>query len=121
MLLSVSQQLNAQTAFSLESEAANQNTPDGWTAVDLPTGLPTFTSANTFDITTYGASTSSADNTAAIQAALDAAAAAGGGMVVVPAGTFLTSYLQIGSKTVLHLSAGATLKMLAIDNYDTDA
>ena len=119
MLLSVTQQLNAQTAFSLESEAANQNTPDGWTAVDLPT-LPTFTSANTFDITTYGATTSSIDNTAAIQAALDAAVAAGGGMVVVPAGTFLTSYLQIGSKTVLHLSAGATLKMLAIDNYDTD-
>ena len=121
MLLCVGQQMNAQTAFSLDSEVANQNTPEGWTAVDLPTGLPTFTSANTFDITTYGASTSSTDNTTAIQAALDAAAAAGGGMVVIPAGTFLTSYLQIGSKTVLHLSAGATLKMLAIDNYPKDA
>ena len=36
----------------------------------------------------YGASTASADNTAAIQAALDAAAAAGGAIVQLPAGTF---------------------------------
>ena len=119
LLLSLTaMQLNAQViSFSMTDEASNQNTPAGWTAVQLPTGLPTFTTANTFYITSYGASTSSADNTAAIQAALDAAAAAGGGMVVVPTGTYLTSYLTIGSKTVLHLCAGATLKMLSSDNY----
>ena len=116
-------QLNAQVIpFSMTDEAANQNTPDGWTAVSLPTGLPEFTAANTFYINAapYNASTESADNTTAIQAALDAAAAAGGGMVVVPAGTYLTSYLQMGSKTVLHLCAGATLKMLACSTYPTD-
>ena len=112
-------QLNAQIAFSLTDEESEQNTPDGWTAVSLPV-IPTITSSNTFDITTYGASTSSADNTTAIQAALDAAASAGGGMVVVPAGTYLTSYLQMGSKTVLHLSAGATLKMKAITTFGID-
>ena len=119
LLLSLTaMQLNAQViSFSMTDEASNQNTPAGWTAVQLPTGLPTFTTDNTFYITNYGASTSSADNTAAIQAALDAASAAGGGMVVVPTGTYLTSYLTIGSKTVLHLCAGATLKMLSSDNY----
>lgn len=120
ILCTATQTLYAQT-FSMASEASSQNTPSGWTAVDLPTGLPEITTANTFDITTYGASTSSSDNTTAIQAALDEAESAGGGMVVIPAGTYLTSYLQMGSKTVLHLSAGATLKMLAMSCYPTDA
>ena len=108
--------------FSLADEEENQNTPTGWTAVDLPTNLPTFTAANVFDITAapYNASTTSDDNTTAIQAALDAAAAAGGGMVVIPAGTFISGSLQMGSKTVLHLNAGATLKMKAISTFPTD-
>ena len=113
ILLGTVQQLNAQVAFSMADELANQNTPEGWTAVDLPTGLPTITAANTFDITTYGASTSSADNTEAIQAALNAAASAGGGMVVIPAGEWLFGRIEIGSKTILHLSDGAMLKLLA--------
>ncbi len=103
-------------AFSMAEEAAQQNTPTGWNAVQLPTGLPEFTSANTFYITNYGASTSSADNTAAIQAALDAAYNAGGGMVVVPAGTWMFGRIEIGSKTVLHICANATLKLLSYDN-----
>ena len=106
-------QTSAQTAFSLAEEQANQNTPEGWEAVELPYNMPTITTANTFDITAYGATTSSADNTAAIQAALDAAASAGGGMVIVPAGTWMFGRIQIGSKTILHLSAGATLKLLS--------
>ena len=99
-------QLNAQIAFSMDDEKANQNTPEGWKPVELPQGLPEFTAENTFDITAapFNASTSSEDNTAAIQAALDAAANAGGGMVVIPAGTFLSNCLQMGSKTVLHLT-----------------
>ena len=115
-------QLNAQIAFSMAEEAAEQNTPEGWKAVDLPQGLPAITAANTFNITAspYNASTSSEDNTSAIQAALNAAASAGGGMVVVPAGTFLTGCLQMGSKTILHLCEGATLKMKAIDTFPID-
>ena len=112
LLCTATQTLYAQT-FSMASEASSQNTPSGWTAVDLPTGLPEITTANTFDITTYGASTSSSDNTTAIQAALDEAESAGGGMVVIPAGEWMFGRIQVGAKTILHLSAGATLKLLA--------
>ena len=114
MLLSATaQQMTAQIAFSMEEEQASQNTPAGWTAVQLPQNIPAITAANTFNITDYGASTSSADNTAAIQAALNAAASAGGGMVVVPAGEWLFGRIQIGHRTILHLCAGAMLKVLA--------
>ena len=111
---------NAQTFSGIETEKANQNTPEGWTAVNLPQ-LPEITAANTFNIKDYGASTNAADNTKAIQKALDAVPATGG-MVVIPAGTWLfgstdqmtstTEVLSINSKTVLHLCAGATLKLV---------
>ena len=123
LFISTALQLNAQIAFSMVEEAANQNTPDGWNAVELPQNLPTITATNTFDITAspYNASTSSEDNTSAIQSALNAAASAGGGMVVIPAGTFLCGPLQMGSKTILHLCEGAILKMKAIGTFPTDA
>ena len=116
------QQLNAQIAFSMVEELANQNTPEGWKTVELPQDLPIITAANTFDITAspYNASTTSEDNTSAIQAALNAAASAGGGIVVIPAGTFLTGCLQMGSKTILHLCEGATLKLKAIGTFPID-
>ena len=111
---------NAQTFSGIETEKANQNTPEGWTAVNLPQ-LPEITAANTFNIKDYGASTDAADNTKAIQKALDAVPATGG-MVVIPAGTWLfgstdqmtstTEVLSINSKTVLHLCTGATLKLV---------
>lgn len=111
---------NAQTFSGIETEKANQNTPEGWTAVNLPQ-LPEITAANTFNIKDYGASTDAADNTKAIQKALDAVPATGG-MVVIPAGTWMfgsqdqmtskTEVLSIKSKTVLHLCAGATLKLV---------
>lgn len=113
LLTTAPQQTTAQIAFSMAEEQANQNTPEGWTAVQLPQNIPAITTANTFNITDYGASTSSADNTTAIQTALNAAANAGGGMVVVPAGEWLFGRIQIGNKTILHLCAGATLKVLA--------
>ena len=113
-LLSVSKSEAQVISFSMEAEAAEKNTPEGWKEVDLPKNLPAFTASNTFYINDaqFGASTSSADNTKAIQAALDKAAAAGGGMVVVPAGEWLFGRIKMGSKTVLHLCAGATLKLL---------
>ena len=59
----------AQTTFAgITAEQNAQNTPEGWTAVALPQ-LPAITSANTFNIKDYGASTSAADNTKAIQRA----------------------------------------------------
>lgn len=111
----------AQTTFAgITAEKNAQNTPEGWTAVELPQ-LPAITSANTFNITNYGASTSAADNTKAIQKALDAVPTTGG-MVVIPAGTWMfgstdqmtstTEVLSIKSKTVLHLCKGATLKLV---------
>ena len=111
----------AQTTFAgINAEQNAQNTPEGWTAVELPQ-LPAITSENTFNIKDYGASTSAADNTKAIQKALDAVPTTGG-MVVIPAGTWMfgstdqmtskTEVLSIKSKTVLHLCAGATLKLV---------
>ena len=111
----------AQTTFAgITAEQNAQNTPEGWTAVELPQ-LPVITSANTFNITNYGASPSAADNTKAIQKALDAVPTTGG-MVVIPAGTWMfgstdqmtskTEVLSIKSKTVLHLCKGATLKLV---------
>ena len=97
----------AQTFAGITTEQIAQNTPEGWTAVALPQ-LPAITSANTFYITSYGASTSSADNTKAIQAALDAVPSTGG-MVVIPAGTWLCGALQIKSKTIFHLAKNCTL------------
>lgn len=110
----------AQTFTGMAAEQKAQNTPEGWTAVELPQ-LPEITSANTFNIKDYGASTSAEDNTKAIQKALDAVPATGG-MVVIPAGTWMfgskdqmtsqTEVLSIKSKTILHLSANATLKLV---------
>ena len=110
----------AQTFTGITAEQNAQNTPEGWTAVELPK-LPAITSANSFNIKDYGASTSAADNTKAIQKALDAVPTTGG-MVVIPAGTWMfgskdqmtstTEVLSIKSKTVLHLCAGATLKLV---------
>ena len=110
----------AQTFTGITAELNAQNTPEGWTAVELPQ-LPAITSANTFNIKDYGASTSATDNTKAIQKALDAVPTTGG-MVVIPAGTWMfgsadqmtskTEVLSIKSKTVLHLCAGATLKLV---------
>ncbi len=110
----------AQTFTGIEAEKKAQNTPEGWNAVTLP-NIPEITSTNTFNIKDYGASTSAADNTKAIQKALDAVPSTGG-MVVIPAGTWIfgstdqmtskTEVLSIKSKTVLHLCAGATLKLV---------
>ncbi|MBF5041996.1 MULTISPECIES: glycosyl hydrolase family 28-related protein [Myxococcaceae] len=65
-----------------------------------PTGQP-------FDVTAFGARGDGVtDDTAAIQAALDAAGAAGGGMVLVPSGTFRVSP---SARTRLVLRSGVHL------------
>lgn len=104
----------AQTFAGITEEQSAQNTPEGWTAVALPQ-LPAITSANTIDLT--GKLSATADNTVAIQAALDQVPSTGG-MVIIPKGTWLfgdgnatKKNLIIKSKTILHLAAGCTLKL----------
>lgn len=92
----------AQTFAGITAEQNAQNTPEGWTAVALPQ-LPAITSANTFNITNYGASTSAADNTKAIQKALDAVPTTGG-MVVIPAGTWMFGSIDQMTSTTEVLS-----------------
>lgn len=64
-----------------------------------------------YNIVDYGAAVENAPkaNAAAIQRAIDAACGAGGGTVYVPAGTFTTGNLRLGSNVCLHLDHGATL------------
>lgn len=104
----------AQTFAGITEEQSAQNTPEGWTAVALPQ-LPAITAANTIDLT--GKLSATADNTVAIQAALDQVPSTGG-MVIIPKGTWLfgdgnatKKNLIIKSKTILHLAAGCTLKL----------
>ena len=104
----------AQTFAGITAEQSAQNTPEGWTAVALPQ-LPAITSANTIDLT--GKLSATADNTVAIQAALDQVPSTGG-MVIIPKGTWLfgdgyatKKNLIIKSKTILHLAAECTLKL----------
>jgi polygalacturonase len=84
-------------------------------ALSAPT-LPSIPSG-TYNITSYGASTGSANNATAIQNAINAASAAGGGTVQVPSGTFLSGPITLKSKINLNLASGATLKMLAYGTY----
>ena len=82
--------------------------------VQLPQGIPT----TRFVITDYGATTTSADNTTAINAAIAAAKTAGGGTVVFPAGTFFSGPLTINmNKLNLYFEEGDTLRMLPYGTY----
>lgn len=111
---------SALSAFSNETatEQKEQRTPDGWKAVELPV-LPVINPSNTFVITDFGASTASPDNTASIQAALNAVPPSGG-KVVIPSGTYLSGPLSIKSKTILHLARGARLQMLPYGTWHAD-
>ena len=77
--------------------------------------LPVIPNAK-FDVTKYGASTSSADNAEAIQKTIDACSDAGGGSVVIPAGTYMCGPLMMKSHVNLYVSKGAMLKMLPYGN-----
>jgi polygalacturonase len=74
--------------------------------------------SGTFLITSYGASTSSTDNSAAILAAFAAANTAGGGTVQVPAGTFLSQPMSVAYNNVtLNVAAGGVLQEVAESAY----
>jgi polygalacturonase len=76
----------------------------------LAAGLPA--AARTCDVTAFGARPNDERaDTAAIQKAIHACAGTGG-TVVVPAGTFLTGGLTLGSDMVFRLGPGAVLKAI---------
>ena len=78
--------------------------------------LPVFPAA-TFNVTTYGATSSaSKDNTSGIQKAIDACTAAGGGTVILPSGTFLSGPLTLKNNVNMQISSGCTLRLLPYGN-----
>lgn len=63
-----------------------------------------------FDVKAFGAKgDGAAEDTPAINKAIDAAAAAGGGTVVFPAGNYLCYSIHLKSNVELHLENGATI------------
>jgi polygalacturonase len=83
---------------------------------DVP--LPNVNTNNVFIVTDYGANPANADNSGAIQSAINAAAAAsGGGTVEIPSGTFLSGPITLKSSVNLQIDAGATLRMLPFGEY----
>lgn len=113
-LCCVPTQTCAQT-YGVTDEAANQNTPQSWAAVELPRGINT-NNVKTVSLNNGTTQAAGKENTETIQAALDAIPS-DGGVVVIPSGTWLCGPLTIGSKTVFHLSANCTLKMLPLGQY----
>src|SRR5438128_2225947 len=79
--------------------------------------LPTIPQ-RTFTVTDYGAKGDDvADNTKAIQAAIDVCAKAGGGVVAVPSGDFLCGPIRLASHINLRVEKGATLRLLPLEKY----
>lgn len=64
------------------------------------------------NITNFGASVQSTDNTEFIQKAIDKVNEVGGGKVIVPDGVFLCGPILLKSNVELHFLKGAVLKML---------
>ena len=87
-------------------------------ATTMPT-LPQIP-AGIYDVTAYGAIGDGAtDNTAAIQAAINAAKAAGGGTIELPpaSGAYLSGPITLSSYLNLQINAGATLRALPFGVY----
>lgn len=75
-----------------------------------------------FVVKEYGAAGDGvANDTAAIQKAIEDANMVGGGMIVLPAGVYLSGPLRLANRTGLYLSDGAILKMLPYEQYKTAA
>lgn len=83
-----------------------------------------FCQQRVFPITAYGAKADGkADNTQAIQKAINEASASGNGKVLIPAGRFVTGVLYVKSNVELHLELGASLLATTkrADYGDSDA
>ncbi|WP_051366948.1 glycosyl hydrolase family 28 protein [Hamadaea tsunoensis] len=81
-------------------------------------GMPAY--AATFNVRNYGATgNGSTNDSAAIQAAIDAAASAGGGIVQFPAGTYKSANtIHLKSNITVQLDAGSTVVGSSADTYD---
>jgi polygalacturonase len=78
--------------------------------------------SGTFVITSYGASTGSSNNAAAITSAFAAANSAGGGTVEVPSGTFLSLPFNTSDNNVtLNIASGGILRAQTKSSYGGDS
>ncbi|MEY4488611.1 MAG: hypothetical protein RIQ79_1119, partial [Verrucomicrobiota bacterium] len=83
---------------------------------------PAVIPSTVFNVTTYGAvASSTTDNTAAIQATINAASAAGGGIVRFPAATlpYLCGPITLANSIDLRVETGATLRILPYGTYQS--
>jgi polygalacturonase len=80
--------------------------------------LPTIPS-RVFNITSYGATATSSNNTAAIQNAISVASSAGGGIVEIPAASqdWECGPITLANSIDLQIDSGATLQMLPYGTY----
>lgn len=106
----------ALSAACSKKAAPSDNTSSSRTPVTESVSTPSIP-AGTFNISSYGASTGSSNNTTAVLNAINAASAAGGGTVVVPSGTFLCGPIKLKNNVGLQLSSGAVLKALPYGTY----
>jgi polygalacturonase len=122
----------AKTATCLVTVTASLTNPAGL-VLSTPPAMPfstvagdstTYTAANFFVATSYGASTGNTDNATYIQAAITAAKAYGtssnpGIVVLNGGGTFLSSPITLYSNVYLKIESGTTLKALSMASYLT--
>ncbi|HEX6352006.1 glycosyl hydrolase family 28 protein [Actinophytocola sp.] len=82
--------------------------------------VPGVANAATFNVRDFGATgNGSANDTPAIQRAIDAASAAGGGTVLFPSGTYQSrNTIHLRSDITMQLDAGATIRGASNDDYD---
>jgi polygalacturonase len=86
-------------------------------AADVKPDLPKIPHHD-FNVRDFGAKGDGlADDTAALQAAIDTATKAGGGTVEIPSGNYLSGPLKLSSNLALHLAKGSVLTLLPIDRY----
>ena len=81
------------------------------TSASSPSAAPASPAGGIYDVRAFGArGDGSSNDTAALQAAIDAAHAGGGGEVRVPAGRYVTGSLFLRSHVDFNVCAGATIE-----------